>query len=91
MGVRSPWIRQPSMFCGIDSSLDLPADASFLTGKSTVEYEPVKIAGKSYNLPFHSEVRMQDKEYSYANRIDFRDYHKFAVESTIHYDNKTPQ
>jgi hypothetical protein len=42
-------------------------------------------------MPLHSEVLMRDKEYLYVNRIDFRNYQKFAVESTIHYDNKTPQ
>ncbi len=73
----------------INSTLDLPTNSSLQKGESSVEYEPVEIAGKRYNLPFHSEVRMQDKAYLYVNRIDFRNYHKFAVESTIHYDNGT--
>ena len=75
----------------IKSSLDLPANSPFQKGESSVEYEPVEIAGKSYNLPSHSEVRLVSKEYSYINTIDFRNYHKFAVESTIHYDNTSPK
>jgi hypothetical protein len=71
----------------IRSALDLPADSPWKKGESMVEYERTEIAGKSYNLPFHSEVTLQDKDVAYSNRIDFRDYHKFAVESTIHFND----
>jgi hypothetical protein len=70
----------------IRSSLDLPPNPSMQRGESSVEYGPVEIAGKSYNLPLHSEVLVQDKEYLYVNRIDFKNYQRFVVESTIHYD-----
>ena len=69
----------------IRSSLDLPLSSGLQKGESTVEYGQVRIAGKSYSLPLHSEVLMQDKEYVYRNSIDFKNYRKFAVESTIHY------
>ena len=52
-----------------------------------VTYKPAEIAGKTYNLPSRSEVRMKDSAHLYVNEIQFRDYHRFVVESTIHYDS----
>ena len=51
----------------------------------TIEYKPITIANKEYLLPSHSEVHMQDSARSYVNEVDFKDYHKFVAESTIHY------
>jgi hypothetical protein len=72
----------------IRSTLDLPPDSGLQKGESRVEYGPVEIAGKTYNLPQHSEVRMQDKDNSYINSIDFKNYQKFVVQSTIHYGSQ---
>lgn len=75
----------------VDSRLELPPDFPIEMGETTVEYRPASIAGKSYMLPSHSEVRMEDRDHLYVNRIDFKDYHKFTTESTILYDNPSPQ
>lgn len=75
----------------LDSRLELPADFPIMMGETTVEYRPVSIAGKSFNLPSHSEVRLEDRSYLYVNRIDFKSYHKFTTESTILYNNPGPQ
>jgi hypothetical protein len=72
----------------IHSTLELPVDFPIKMATIEVTYRPVEIAGKSYNLPNDSEVRMKDSKRLYVNRIQFRDYHKFAVESTIHYDGQ---
>jgi hypothetical protein len=69
----------------ISSRLDLPPGFPIVMGETTVDYKPVQIAGKSYNLPYRSEVRMKDTFHLFVNRIEFRNYQKFAVESTIHY------
>jgi hypothetical protein len=50
-----------------------------------IEYKPIVIANKEYLLPSHSEVHMQDSALWYVNEVDFKDYHKFVAESTIHY------
>lgn len=73
----------------VTANLDLPSDFPILMVQSTVEYKPVSIAGKSYILPFHSEVRLKDLSNLYVNRIEFRNYQKFTTESTIHYDSET--
>lgn len=72
----------------ITSQLDLPGDFPITMGETTVDYKPVALAGKTYNLPSHSEVRLKDRSRLYVNQIEFRSYHKFAVESTIHYDSE---
>ncbi|HXS77696.1 MAG TPA: hypothetical protein VN753_16055 [Terracidiphilus sp.] len=70
----------------IVSDLDLPAGFPIKMARTTVAYRPMEIAGKSYNLPFESEVRLEDGSHLYVNEIEFRKYHKFSVQSTIHYD-----
>lgn len=75
----------------IDSRLELPLDFPIEMGATTVEYRQENIAGKRYTLPYHSEVSMEDRNFLYVNRIDFKDYHKFTTESTILYDNPEPK
>lgn len=75
----------------ITAHLDMPPDFPIRAGDRMVEYKPIDIGGKSYNLPFHAEVRMRDAQYAFVNRIDFTDYHKFAAESTIHYGDQAPE
>jgi len=55
------------------------------------DYRPVEIAGTSYSLPSHTEVRIKDNARLYVNEIEFRNYHKFVAESTIHYDSDASQ
>jgi hypothetical protein len=69
----------------IDTTLDLPLRFPIQTGQIKVQYRRATIENKSYNLPYRSEVRIEDRTSLYANTIDFRGYHKFAAESTIHY------
>lgn len=67
----------------IHSTLDLPAGFQLQHGETTVDYRPILIAGRKYNLPFHSEVRLADTSRVYVNTIDFRRYHKYVAESRI--------
>ena len=75
----------------ITSRLDLPPKFPIQMAERRVDYKQTRIAGKDYNLPSHSEVHMQDSSNLYVNSIDFKDYHKFVVESTIHYDSSPQQ
>ena len=70
----------------IVSDLELPSGFPIKMARTTVEYRPVEIAGKNFNLPYESEVRLEDGSRLYVNEIEFRKYHKFSVQSTIHYD-----
>jgi len=69
----------------ITSTLDLPAGFPIVHADRMIEYKPIMIANKEYLLPSHSEVHIQDSARSYVNEVDFKDYHKFVAESTIHY------
>ena len=71
--------------------LEMPQGFPIRAGERMVEYKPIRIGGRDYNLPFHAEVRMRDGKYAYVNRIDFTNYHKFEAESTIHYGSEPPQ
>ncbi len=71
----------------IISDLELPAGFPIKEVHTTVEYRPTSIAGRIFNLPYESEVRLKDGSHLYINVIRFREYHKFSVQSTIHYDS----
>lgn len=73
----------------IHSVLDLPSGLPLLHAETTVEYRLVTIAGRKYNLPWHSEVRLQDLTSTYVNTIDFRHYHEFVAETKILGENGT--
>lgn len=70
----------------LDSTLQMPPAFPIRMCQRHIAYGPVVIAGRTYTLPQHSEVRMKDSSRIFVNEIDFRAYQKFAVESTIHYD-----
>jgi len=73
----------------IVSSLELPIGFPIKMAQTTVEYRPVEIAGRDFNLPYGSEVRLEDSSHLFVNEIKFRNYHKFSVQSTIHYDGES--
>jgi hypothetical protein len=75
----------------ISSKLDLPLDFPIRIARRSVEYAPQQIAGKSYLLPSRSLVHMEDSKQIYDNKIDFKNYHRFASESTIHFNSDDKQ
>ena len=70
----------------ISSRLDLPPGFPIHLAQRNIEFSPREIAGKNYSLPTRSLVHMEDGKSVYDNRIEFRDYHRFASESTLHYE-----
>jgi VWFA-related protein len=67
----------------ITTEFDLPKDFPIETADRVVEYRRTDVAGKRYVLPFHSEVSMESAGQKFLNKIEFKDFHKFAVESTL--------
>ncbi len=74
----------------ITSNLDLPYNFPIRTAQRSIQFAPHEIAGKNYSLPTRSLVHMEDGKSIYDNRIEFKNYHRFASQSTIHFDNDTP-
>lgn len=72
----------------ISSKLDLPLNFPIRIARRSVEYSPKEIAGKNYLLPTQSLVHMEDSKQIYDNKIEFKNYHRFASQSTIHFDNE---
>ena len=66
-------------------AVDLPADYPLDTLEMVVEYGPVEISGRTYLLTKHSE-NLSCKSYTRncsKNSLEFRNYRKFEVESSI--------
>ena len=58
----------------------------------TIEEQLTYYGGKeSYSLPSRSEMRMEDSTQVYSNEIEFKNYHHFSSESTIHVGGVAPQ
>jgi hypothetical protein len=75
----------------ISSTLDVPGTFSMHNVMREVLYADQDIGGRKYCLPAHSEMRMEDRGRTYDNKIDFKDYHHFTSESTIHFDSDNPK
>ena len=73
----------------ITTTLDLPSGFSVEFAERSVDYRSVTIAGSSYTLPWHSEMRLESGGTMYVNKLEFKDYRMFKAESKIHYDDGT--
>lgn len=71
----------------ITAAFDLPTNFPISMVERSVEYRPTVIAGQSYILPFHAEMQMKVGYYMFSNKIEFKGYQKFGVESTIRFDD----
>jgi len=69
----------------ITTRLSLPYSFPIESAETVVDYKAIEIADKNYNLPFHSEVRVQEAGLLFVNKIDFKAYRKFVTELTIRY------
>jgi hypothetical protein len=72
----------------IFSKLDLPLNFPIKVAQRSIEFAPRAIAGKNYSLPTRSLVHMEDSTQTYDNKIEFKNYHRFASESTLHFENQ---
>jgi hypothetical protein len=66
----------------------LPSSFPFDKAESVVEYGFMQIDGKTYPLPVHSDILTCQRGTTICtkNGIDFRDYRKFAADSTVTFD-----
>ncbi len=52
---------------------------------TTVDYDFADVAGRSYLLPSRSETEILSPGLAVMNQMEFRDYRKFSVDSTIEF------
>lgn len=69
----------------LSSSVDVPADSPIQKIERKIEYRVEKIAGRDCYLPVRSELHMEQGYLVYDNRIEFKDYHHFVSDSSVHY------
>jgi hypothetical protein len=64
-----------------------PKDFPFDSAQTAVDYEPIHLGTAIFLLPVHAEgiICQRGTSICTKNEIDFRDYHKYAGESTIVY------
>jgi hypothetical protein len=75
----------------ISSSLEIPFNFPIQKVERRIDYAVQQIAGKDYCLPIHSELHMEQGVMVFDNQIDFRNYHHFSSESTIHFGAEAKQ
>jgi hypothetical protein len=66
----------------------IPGDFPLDTVETAVDYDQIPLGEHSFYLPIHAEnlACQRGTTICTKNTIDFRNYHKFAGESTIQYD-----
>ena len=88
----SVWIdKETSQALRIEmEAVQLPRDFPMDKLESATDYQFIRIAERSYLLPVHSEILSCQRGTSNCSRntIDFRNYHKYAGESVITFENK---
>lgn len=73
-----------------NSAYDIPPDVRTRSIATTIDYDPVSIAGREYLLPVEASVLLNTGSHHVWNRMQFRDYQKFGVESTITFGSEAP-
>ena len=68
----------------------IPADFPIQEVKITLDYNPTKIAGQEYVLPYHFELTSKEVKAETTNRADYRLYQKFGAESGITFGDIAP-
>ena len=88
----SVWIdKETSRVLRIEmEAVQLPQEFPLDKIESATDYQFIRISDKQYLLPVHAEVLscQRGSDDCSRNAIDFRNYHKYAGESTITFENK---
>ena len=69
---------------------DLPLHYWIESGDTQVDYDFLSIGGDSFLLPIASESRLDSLAFRYRNQMEFRDYRKFAADSTVTFEKIKP-
>jgi hypothetical protein len=62
---------------------DIPKRLDVQSFSSTVDYALASVAGRDYSLPARSETETHSTETWARNKMEFRNYRKFSVDSVI--------
>ena len=73
-----------------DSAYDIPSEVRTKSIATTIDYDPVSIAGRDYLLPVEASVLLDTGSKHVWNRMEFRGYRKFEADSTITFGSEPP-
>jgi hypothetical protein len=73
-----------------NSAYDIPPDVRTKSIATTIDYDPVSIAGQDYLLPIEASVLLDTGSHHVWNRMEFRGYRKFEADSTIIFGSEAP-
>lgn len=73
-----------------NSAYDIPAAVQTRSIATTIDYDPVSIAGRDYLLPVEASVLLNTGSHHIWNRMEFRGYRKFEAESTVTFGSEPP-
>jgi len=73
-----------------NSAYDIPPEVRARSIATTIDYDPVSIGGREYLLPVEASVLLNTGSHNILNRMQFRNYQKFGVESTITFGSEAP-
>jgi hypothetical protein len=71
-------------------TVGIPADFPIHEVKITLDYNPTKISGQEYVLPYHFELTSKEIRAETTNRADYRLYQKFGAEASITFGDIAP-
>jgi len=63
----------------------IPTELRFSQASTSVDYSLADVGGRQYLLPAHSQMELHSPEEWERNAIEFRDYRKFAADSSIEF------
>lgn len=74
-----------------NSAYDIPPVVQTRSIATTIDYDPVSIAGRDYLLPVEASVLVDTGSRHVWNRLEFRGYRKFEAESTVTFGSDPPR
>ena len=70
----------------IEQTAVIPRDFPLKTSKTTVDYTWIDIAGRNWLLPSKASTIMGTRDLVTRNEVEFRDYQKFAADSSVTFE-----
>jgi hypothetical protein len=64
----------------------IPKDFPIVGSETSVDYDKANIGGKDYLLPAFCETVMRSGSTALRNKVEFREYRKFAADSSVTFD-----
>lgn len=65
---------------------NIPVNFPVISQASVLDYDFADVGGQKFLVPLREDVRMKTRQIQFKNMLEFRDYRKFAGETSISFD-----